>query len=104
MSLYGLPEPAPEFATIKVRMLKTTRAIPYPGSPEVDYQEGCEYDLPEWLAEAFFRGGEGDPAEAHAQPETAPQEPVQSDGADAAQSSAAGAEVRLRTRQPRRRG
>jgi hypothetical protein len=64
---YGLPPSKPEEVTMRVRMVKTTRAIPHPGSPEVDYLAGHDYDLPEWLAEAFFRGGEGDPAEAHEQ-------------------------------------
>jgi hypothetical protein len=71
---YGIPEPRPEVATIRVLMQRTTKAIPFPGSFEVTYQAGCEYDLPEWLAEAFFKGGEADPAEAHQQPSQAAQD------------------------------
>lgn len=64
---YGI-QPEPETVpTIRVRMLRTDKAIPFAGSYEVTYLEGHEYDLPDWLAEAYFRDGFADPAEAHAQ-------------------------------------
>lgn len=65
---YGI-QPEPETVpTIRVRMLRTDKAIPFAGSYEVTYLEGHEYDLPDWLAEAYFRDGFADPAEAHVQP------------------------------------
>lgn len=64
--LYGIPEVKPPVVTIQVRMVKTTKATLDGGCTTIEYQEGQEYDLPEWLAQAFFSGGEGDPAEAHA--------------------------------------
>lgn len=104
--LYGIPEPTPEVVTIKVRMVKTTKAIPFAGSPEVVYEAGHDYHLPEWLALAFFRGGEGDPAEAHAQPmpteshEAAPAAPgLSTDPARPPET----AKSRPRPRQPRGR-
>lgn len=71
---YGLKPQKPEEATIRVRMQRTTQAQIPGGNPIVIYEAGQEYDLPEWLAQAFFKGGEADPAEAHEQPvEAAPQ-------------------------------
>lgn len=83
MTHYGLAEELPHEATIRVVMQRTTKAIPHPRIGERVYEAGQEYDLPEWLAEAFFRGGEADPAEAHMQAvdgaqdaSGAPQEPA----------------------------
>ena len=74
MTHYGLAEELPHEATIRVVMQRTTKAIPHPRIGERVYEAGQEYDLPEWLAEAFFRGGEADPAEAHIQAGDAAQE------------------------------
>jgi hypothetical protein len=65
--LYGLPfgDPSQEATTIRVRMVKTMRATTDGGRTSILCEAGQEYDLPEWLAEAFFTGGEADPAEAH---------------------------------------
>ena len=71
---YGLKPAEPEVPTIRVRMVKTTRATLDGGCTATDYQAGEDYDLPEWLAEAFVRGGEADPAEAHMQAENAAQD------------------------------
>lgn len=71
---YGLKPAEPEVTTIRVRMVKTTRATLDGGRTATDYQAGQDYDLPEWLAEAFFQGGEADPAEAHIQAGDAAQE------------------------------
>jgi len=76
MTYYGLRAELPQEATIRVLMQRTTRAIPHPMIGERVYEAGQEYDLPEWLAEAFFRGGEADPAEAHMQVGDAAQEPL----------------------------
>jgi hypothetical protein len=63
---YGLPPEQPPVTTIRVRMVRTTRATLDGGKTVREFAAGEEYDLPEWLAEAFFKGGEGDPAEAYA--------------------------------------
>lgn len=62
---YGINE-QPEQTTIKVRMVRTLRAMV--NGKAVDLAEGSEHDLPEELAEALFRGHDADPAEAHQQP------------------------------------
>lgn len=62
---YGLQPEQPPTATIRVRMVKTTRATLDGGRTVKDYEAGKDYDLPEWLARSFFAGGEGDPAEAY---------------------------------------
>lgn len=67
MPLYGLPPPEPEMVVMRVRMQRTATATLDGGATTRVFEEGQEYDLPEWLAQAFFRGGEADPAEAHAQ-------------------------------------
>lgn len=67
--MYGLPPPEPEIVKIRVLMLKTSKATLDGGATVNEFEAGQEYDLPDWLAEAFFRGGEADPAEAHVQDE-----------------------------------
>lgn len=93
---YGLPPPAIEITTIRVLMQKTTKAIPHPALGERVYEQGREYDLPDWLAEAFFRGGEADPAEAHMQDGEAAQEPL--GAARAADGATDGAKTRRAAR------
>jgi len=66
--LYGLLPPVPEVATIRVVMLRTDTATLDGGATTMTLEAGREYDLPEWLAEAYFRDGKADPAEAHQQP------------------------------------
>lgn len=78
--LYGLKPDEPEITTIRVHMVKTTRATLDGGRTAIDYEVGQDYDLPEWLAEAFFRDGKADPAEAHMQAENAAQEPLGAPG------------------------
>jgi len=70
--LYGLPPPEPEIVTIRVLMLRTSKATLDGGATTQTFEEGQEYDLPDWLAEAFFRGREADPAEAYLQPPSEP--------------------------------
>lgn len=90
--LYGLaPEPEVH-ATIRVRMVKDSRAIPCAGAPETVYVAGNDYDLPDWLAEAYFRDGIADPAEAHMQAENAAQEPQRAPVA--AEGASGGAKTR----------
>ena len=64
---YGIPPETPPEPMIRVLMQRTSKATLDGGGTTRVFEEGHEYDLPEWLAEAFFRGGEADPAEAHAQ-------------------------------------
>lgn len=94
---YGLKPTEPEVTTIRVRMVKTTRATLDGGCTATDYQAGEDYDLPEWLAEAFFRGGEADPAEAHMQGGGAAQ-----DASGAPQEAEAPSDVARTRRAPRR--
>lgn len=61
---YGvMPETEP-VTTVRVRMVKTSQAT-LDQRTTLTLEAGTEYDLPEWLAQAFFKGGEADPAEAY---------------------------------------
>jgi hypothetical protein len=100
---YGLPPEPEPVVLIRVLMQRTTKATLDGGRTEHVYEVGHEYDLPEWLALAFFAGGEADPAEAHAQPSASQNEGAGSPGEEAALSLAdASPKVRSKSRQRQR--